>query len=259
MTSGRLFVNHPRLWLALLPRRTSASHKYAHGHALVLGGGMASSGAARMAARAALRAGAGLVTVVCPKDALAIYAAQLTAVMVAPFADDREFAQSLADPRRNAMLLGPGAGSGETLRRRVLRVLEAQKATVLDADALTSFQDQPQTLFDAIAAPCVLTPHDGEYKRLFAHEGDRLTRARGGRGAERRGDAAQGRRHRGRRARRARADSARGAAGAGHGGLGRRAGRHRARPLGPGHACARGGRRRRLAARPGRVSWSARD
>jgi NAD(P)H-hydrate epimerase len=177
-TSGRLFVNHPRLWLALLPRRTSASHKYAHGHALVLGGGMASSGAARMAARAALRAGAGLVTVVCPKDAVAVYAAQLTAVMVAPFADDREFAQSLADPRRNGMLLGPGAGSGEALRRRVLRVLEAQKACVLDADALTSFQDQPQTLFDAITAPCVLTPHEGEYGRLFAHEGDRLTRAR---------------------------------------------------------------------------------
>ena len=177
-TSGRLFVNHPRLWLALLPRRTSPSHKYAHGHALVLGGGMASSGAARMAARAALRAGAGLVTVVCPKDALAVYAAQLTAVMVAPFADDREFAQSLADPRRNGMLLGPGAGSGEALRRRVLRVLETQKACVLDADALTSFQDQPQTLFDAITAPCVLTPHEGEYGRLFAHEGDRLTRAR---------------------------------------------------------------------------------
>jgi hydroxyethylthiazole kinase-like uncharacterized protein yjeF len=177
-TSGRLFVNDPRLWLPLLPRRTSASHKYAHGHALVLGGGMASSGAARLAARAALRAGAGLVTVVCPKDALAVYAAQLTAVMVAPFADDREFAQSLADPRRNGMLLGPGAGTGESLRRRVLRALEAQKACVLDADALTSFEDQPQTLFDAITAPCVLTPHEGEYKRLFAHEGDRLTRAR---------------------------------------------------------------------------------
>ena len=175
---GRLFANHPLLWRALLPRRTSASHKYAHGHALVLGGGMASSGAARMAARAALRGGAGLVTVVCPKDALAVYAAHLTAIMVAPFADDQEFAQILADPRRNGMLLGPGAGSGEVLRRRVLRVLEAQKACVLDADALTSFQEQPQALFDAIAGPCVLTPHEGEFKRLFALEGDRLTRAR---------------------------------------------------------------------------------
>jgi ADP-dependent NAD(P)H-hydrate dehydratase / NAD(P)H-hydrate epimerase len=176
--AGRLFANHPLLWRALLPWRTSVSHKYAHGHALVLGGGIASSGAARMAARAALRGGAGLVTVVCPQDALLVYAAQLTAIMVAPFADDQEFAQILADPRRNGMLLGPGAGSGEVLRHRVLRALEARKACVLDADALTSFQDQPQALFDAIAGPCVLTPHDGEYKRLFAHEGDRLTRAR---------------------------------------------------------------------------------
>jgi NAD(P)H-hydrate epimerase len=174
---GRLFANHPRLWRQLLPRRTGASHKYAHGHALVLGGGAASSGAARMAARAALRAGAGLVSVVCPKDALPVYAAQLSAVMVAPFANDQEFAQILADPRRNAMLLGPGAGVGEALRHRVLRVLEAPKACVLDADALTSFQDQPRALFEAIRGPCVLTPHEGEFKRLFAHEGDRLTRA----------------------------------------------------------------------------------
>ena len=174
---GRLFANHPRLWRQLLPRRTGASHKYTHGHALVLGGGTASSGAARMAARAALRAGAGLVSVVCPKDALPVYAAQLSAVMVAPFTNDQEFAQILADPRRNGMLLGPGAGVGEVLRQRVLRVLEAAKDCVLDADALTSFQDQPRALFEAIRGPCVLTPHEGEFKRLFAHEGDRLTRA----------------------------------------------------------------------------------
>jgi NAD(P)H-hydrate epimerase len=98
--------------------------------------------------------------------------------MVAPFADDQEFAQVLADPRRNGMLLGPGAGVGELLRGRVLQALAAKKACVLDADALTSFQDQPEGLFGAIAGPCVLTPHDGEYRRLFAHEGDRLTRAR---------------------------------------------------------------------------------
>ena len=110
---GRLFASHPRLWRALLPRRTSTSHKYAHGHALVLGGGGMRPAPRAGAARAA-RAGAGLVTVVCPKDALAVYAAQLTAVMVAPFADDQEFAQILADPRRNGMLLGPGAGSGRS-------------------------------------------------------------------------------------------------------------------------------------------------
>ncbi|MGH6900871.1 MAG: NAD(P)H-hydrate dehydratase, partial [Geminicoccaceae bacterium] len=177
-SKGRLFANHPRLWRELLPRRTSASHKYLHGHALVVGGGMASSGAARMAARAALRAGAGLVTVLCPKDALAVYAAQLTAVMVAPFADEEEFARMLADPRRNGILLGPGGGIGQTLRQRVLRVLEAKKASVLDADALTSFAEQPKTLFDAINSPCVMTPHEGEFKRLFAHTGDKVTRTR---------------------------------------------------------------------------------
>ena len=177
--AGRLFANHPRLWRRLLPRRTGASHKYTHGHALVLGGGMASSGAARMAARAALRAGAGLVSVVCPKDALPVYAAQLTAVMVAPFADDQEFTQILADPRRNGMLLGPGAGVGEVLRHRVMRVLEANKACVLDADALTSFEEQPRALFEAIRGPCVLTPHEGEFKRVFAQSGDKLSRTRG--------------------------------------------------------------------------------
>jgi NAD(P)H-hydrate epimerase len=174
---GRLFANHPRLWRQLLPRRTAASHKYTHGHALVLGGGMASSGAARMAARAALRAGAGLVSVVCPTDALPVYAAQLNAVMVAPFATEQEFAQNLADPRRNGVLLGPGAGVGGVLRDRVLRVLEKPKACVLDADALTSFQDEPAALFQAIRGPCVLTPHEGEFGRLFTLEGDRLTRA----------------------------------------------------------------------------------
>jgi NAD(P)H-hydrate epimerase len=173
---GRLFANHPRMWRQLLPRRTAASHKYTQGHALVLGGGIASSGAARMAARAALRTGAGLVSVVCPRDALPVYAAQLSAVMVAPFADDQEFTQILADPRRNGMLLGPGAGIGQVLRERVLRVLAASKACVLDADALTSFQDQPQALFEAIRGPCVLTPHEGEFGRLFAHGGDRLIR-----------------------------------------------------------------------------------
>jgi ADP-dependent NAD(P)H-hydrate dehydratase / NAD(P)H-hydrate epimerase len=177
-SEGGLFANHPHLWRKLLPRRTSASHKYVHGHALVLGGGMASSGAARMAARAALRAGAGLVTVVCPEDALAVYAAQLTAVMVAPFAKEEDFARVLADPRRNGMLLGPGGGIGASLRRRVLRVLEAKKACVLDADALTSFAEQPKRLFDAIDGPCVMTPHEGEFGRLFAQAGDKITRTR---------------------------------------------------------------------------------
>ncbi len=174
----RLWANRPQLWQRLLPRRTAASHKYSHGHALVLGGGVATSGAGRMAARAALRAGAGLVTVVCPEAALAVHAAQLTAVMVRPFADQAGFARQLEDPRRTAILLGPGAGVGPELRQRVFAALASGKACVLDADALTSFAERPGALFEAIIGPCLLTPHEGEFKRLFELEGDKLTRAR---------------------------------------------------------------------------------
>jgi hydroxyethylthiazole kinase-like uncharacterized protein yjeF len=173
----RLWANHPRLWLSDLPRRRSTSHKYAHGHALVVGGGPASSGAARLAARAALRAGAGAVTVLCPEAALPVYAAHLTAVMVAPFGDEAGFARLLEDARRNAVLLGPGAGVGEPLRRQVALALK-DKACVLDADALTSFADRPHELFDLIKGPCLMTPHEGEFGRVFHFESDKLSRAR---------------------------------------------------------------------------------
>ncbi len=173
----RLWANHRRLWQNVLPHRTAASHKYSHGHALVLGGGIATSGAGRLAARAALRAGAGLVTVICPEAALAVHAAQLTAVMVRTFADQAGFGRQLEDPRRTAILLGPGAGVGATLRRHVVAALADSRACVLDADALTSFADRRRELFEAIGGPCLLTPHEGEFKRLFEHKGDKLTRA----------------------------------------------------------------------------------
>jgi len=130
-----------------------------------------------MAARGALRAGTGAVTVLCPEAALPVYAAHLTAIMVAPYRDEAGFARLLEDPRRNAILLGPGAGVGETLRRQVALSLK-DKACVLDADALTSFSDRPQELFDLLRGPCLMTPHEGEYRRLFRTEGDKLTRAR---------------------------------------------------------------------------------
>jgi hydroxyethylthiazole kinase-like uncharacterized protein yjeF len=174
----RLWANRPQLWRRILPRRTAASHKYSHGHALVLGGGVATSGAGRMAARAALRAGAGLVTVICAEPALTVHAAQLTAVMVRPFADQAGFVRQLEDARRTAILLGPGAGVGAELRQRVVAALASGKACVLDADALTSFADRPRELFEAIRGPCLLTPHEGEFKRVFDLEGDKLTRAR---------------------------------------------------------------------------------
>ena len=171
----RVHENGPALWRALLPRPAPVDHKYGRGHALVVGGDGAHAGAARLAARAALRAGAGLVTVHAPCAALPVHAAQLTAVMVASTAT---LEAALADARRNALLIGPGCGVSATTRKHALQALAAGKRCVLDADALTAFADDPPALFAALGAEAVLTPHEGEFRRLFAHEGDKLARAR---------------------------------------------------------------------------------
>lgn len=172
----RQWRNGPALWRYPAPRNDA--HKYARGHVLVNGGPLHGSGAARLAARSALRVGAGLVTVAPPPDAVAVYAAHLTSVMLAPVADDAAFTALLADPRKNVVLLGPGNGVIDTTRRRVLAALAAGKSCVLDADALTVFRDDPASLFEAIKSPCILTPHDGEFIRLFDAAGDKLARTR---------------------------------------------------------------------------------
>ena len=174
----RQWVNGPGLWVGRYPWPGPESHKYARGHAVVAGGGAETTGAARLAATAALRVGAGLVTVAAPRPAVATYAGQLTSVMVRGIDVDKDFTELLTDRRKNAVLIGPGSGVTETTRAQALATLGAAKPCVLDADALTVFAARPRDLFDAIQAPTVLTPHDGEYARLFAAAGDRLTRAR---------------------------------------------------------------------------------
>ncbi len=170
-------ANDPAWWLAELPRPGLESHKYTRGHALVLGGaGM--TGAARLAAKGAARIGAGLVTLAAPEATFPIYAAALTGVIVHRVDGLADFCALLEDRRRNAVLLGPGAGVGAETRDKILAVLAAEKRTVLDADALTSFADQPDRLFSAIRSPCVMTPHEGEFARLFDAAGSKLERAR---------------------------------------------------------------------------------
>jgi NAD(P)H-hydrate epimerase len=175
----RTWQNGPNLWARDYPRRRMADHKYHFGHALVLGGATM-TGAARLAARAALRVGSGLVTVACPREALAIYALSTASVITQPLDDDADFGRLLEDPRRNAVLLGPGNGVSPQTRDRVLVALQGgDRTVVLDADALTVFQDGPDALFEAIAGPCVLTPHEGEFVRLFPDlGGDKLACAR---------------------------------------------------------------------------------
>ena len=176
-----IFENDPVLWLNDLPRPTSGDNKYNRGHALV-SGGYPLTGAARLAARAAARAGTGLTTIAVPAFALPIYAAALTSIMVHPLVGEDDFSQLLKDPRFSAVLIGPGAGTGAETRHRVLSALASGRPTVLDADALTVFHDDPTELGLAIhqtsTGPCVLTPHDGEFARLFDTQGDKLSRAR---------------------------------------------------------------------------------
>jgi hydroxyethylthiazole kinase-like uncharacterized protein yjeF len=167
----RIAVNCAALWAEAFPVPQPDAHKYARGHAVIVSGGLSHTGAARLAARGALRAGAGLVTIASPNDALAVNAAASLAVMVRPVETNEALAQMLADIRINAVVLGPGGGVGPTLRQKVQAALDGRRAVVLDADALTSFAGDSPTLFEAIrargAAPTVLTPHEGEFARLF--------------------------------------------------------------------------------------------
>lgn len=177
------FENGPAVWGARFPRPRLDAHKYARGHALAVSGGPANTGAARLAARAALRAGAGLVTVASPPNALAVNAAHLTAIMLKGFDGADGLARILEDKRKNACLIGPGAGVGQATRENVLAALLSGAAMLLDADALTSFAEIPRDLFVAIkgyfAGPVVLTPHEGEFARLFPGlQGGKLARAR---------------------------------------------------------------------------------
>lgn len=173
----KTWENSPPLWLRSYPWPRVEGHKYARGHALVVGGERM-TGAARLAAQAAQRMGAGLVTVAAPAAAWMVYATALTSIMVAPFADRNGFDALLDDTRKNVMLIGPGAGVAESTRMQTLAILATGRAAVLDADAITVFRDHPDALFSALNGACVLTPHEGEFGRLFSHGGGKLERVR---------------------------------------------------------------------------------
>jgi ADP-dependent NAD(P)H-hydrate dehydratase / NAD(P)H-hydrate epimerase len=170
------FENVPPFWQKSFPVPQVDGHKYARGHAVVVSGDIAATGAARLSARGALRAGAGLVTLASPRDALAVNAAALTAVMVRPIDTVVEFAGLLTDRRLDTCAIGPAAGVGARTRDFVLTALSAGRRLVLDADALTSFAEAPDQLFQSIKAASdprvVLTPHQGEFSRLFGDTGD---------------------------------------------------------------------------------------
>jgi NAD(P)H-hydrate epimerase len=170
-----LLENAPRLWAAELPLPTLEGHKYQRGHAVVISGDELHTGAARLAAHAGLRSGAGLTTVASPPDAAAVNAVHLTAIMLREFETSEELEAMLEDRRLNAVLIGPAAGVGSETRFNVEAILRSGASVVLDADALTSFEGTPTRLFEAIREkadrPVIITPHEGEFGRLF-HEAE---------------------------------------------------------------------------------------
>lgn len=169
-------VNGPRLWHGRYPWPMMGDHKYTRGHALIAGGAVM-TGAGRLAARGAARIGAGMVTIAAPSQAVPVYAADWPSFLVTPVSDADEFSVLLEDRRRNAVLVGPGCGVSQTTQEMALAALARGKATVLDADALTVFGESPARLFEAIGSnPVVLTPHEGEFGRLFGVSGDKISR-----------------------------------------------------------------------------------
>jgi len=179
-TPSSLFANTPALWLARFPWPAVTAYKHNRGRLMVVSGEAWSTGAARLASRAGLRIGAGLVTLLSPPEALAVNAAHLEAVMLRPFETELELeaAASLAE----AVVIGPAAGVSEATLSNVLALARTGAALVIDADALTVFRDEPDELFSALDRDDVLTPHPGEFERIFpgllARSPERITAAR---------------------------------------------------------------------------------
>jgi len=179
-TAATLFENTPDLWLGRYPWPAVAAYKYTRGRLIVVSGEAWSTGAARLAARAALRVGAGLVTILSPPDALMVNAAHLEAVMLRPFETEIELETAASDVE--AAVIGPGAGVTEATLSNVLTLARTGAALVVDADALSVFRDEPDELFQILDRDDVLTPHAGEFERVFpgvlASAPERITAAR---------------------------------------------------------------------------------
>lgn len=158
-------ANTPELWLARFPWPGPETHKHLRGRLAVVSGPAWSTGASRLAARGGLRIGAGLVTMLAAPDAAPIVAGHLEAIMLRVF-EDAESLERLAEDA-DAVVIGPGAGVGEATAARVAGLARTGAALVLDADALTTFRDKPEALFATLDRDDVLTPHAGEFERVF--------------------------------------------------------------------------------------------
>jgi ADP-dependent NAD(P)H-hydrate dehydratase / NAD(P)H-hydrate epimerase len=163
--SAQLVENSPFVWAGRLPQPGQSTYKHQRGHLKVVSGGPAQTGAARLAARAGLRIGAGLVTLLSPPAAMAVNASHLTAIMLQAASEPRDFAEAAATA--TVIIIGPAAGITPNTRAAVEALLKTEARLVIDADALTVFESQPESLFKRLRPGDILTPHIGEFQRLF--------------------------------------------------------------------------------------------
>ncbi len=161
-------VNDPKLWRDSLPEPKPEDNKYTRGHVLINGGDKDSTGATKLAAFAAARAGAGYVSVACDDEALPIYAASFMSIVAKPIKAATKFFQYIDERNVGGVLLGPGNGIGNDISSKVIRCLDDKALkTVLDADAISAFEKDKKTLLSKTHSNCILTPHEGEFKRIF--------------------------------------------------------------------------------------------
>lgn len=162
----RVFLNHPDLWAKKFPWPSYKDHKYTRGHALIVGGeGM--TGAARLAARACLRSGSGLVTISSSKSASKIYQMEMPEILNVVADRPGDLKKVISDRKKNVFLIGPGLGVSKSTLQKVLLLLSKKRPCVLDADAISTFKGSPQKLLRLLSPRCVLTPHEGEFNRIF--------------------------------------------------------------------------------------------
>jgi hydroxyethylthiazole kinase-like uncharacterized protein yjeF len=177
--AGGTWLNVPEVWIGCYPWPRIEGHKYKRGHAVVVSGPAHATGAARLAARAAQRSGAGLVTVAAPMTALPVLSTSLEGVMVREAQGASGLKKLLSDQRLNAVLLGPGNGAGKATKAAVETAVKAGRTLVLDADAISSFTGESGKLSKLLKVnriQAVFTPHDGEFAKLFANDSAQIVR-----------------------------------------------------------------------------------
>ena len=163
-------INKPELWISSFPIPSKADHKYSRGMVLINCGPKSKTGAARLAARSAMRVGAGAVKIVCDQSTVDILEPQISVELIDVANNKQEFQNILKDKKITSALIGPGNGIGNETKARALMALAFIDHVVLDADALTVFANNPEELFIDCYPHTILTPHEGEFKKIFGNK-----------------------------------------------------------------------------------------